>query len=194
MGQNLQFCLWSGLRGQPPPLLRPAWLSSHKSVYEQLWYFFNLYPILIQIVKTVSHEIILQEWDQRRIYCVSIWQCFCKTLHKYNKNETHFVSHTLLVTSLHCRWTSTTSHICLGRSSHLISTKSECAAAIFCNDGASDLPQIYLLIATIIGEKIAVGHSEFLDCFHLSTSSLFSTSQTSSSTSLCKIYKEIRNE
>ena len=114
-----------------PPLLRPAWLSkdrflrltckaSHKSVYEQLWYFVNLYPILFQIVKTVSHDIILQEWDPRRIYRVSISQCFCKTLHKYNKNETHFVSHTLLVTSLHCRWTSTTSHICLGRSSHLI--------------------------------------------------------------------------
>ena len=109
-------------------VLRLAYKASHKSVYEQLWYFVNLYPILFQIVKTVSHDIILQEWDPRRIYRVSISQCFCKTLHKYNKNETHFVSHTLLVTSLHCRWTSTTSHICLGRSSHLINQIRTCSS------------------------------------------------------------------
>ena len=49
-------------------------------------------------------------------------------------------------------------------------------------------------IILIAEKKIALAHSEFLNCFHLSTSSLFSTSQTSSSTSLCKFYKEVRNE
>ena len=125
-----------------------------------------------------------------KISCEHFTVFFVRRCTNTKKNETHFVSQTLLVTSLHCRWTSTTSHICLGRSSHLISTKSECAAAIFCDGGANDHPQIYYSDC----HKLALAHSEFLNCFHLSTSSVFSTSQTSSSTSLRKIYKEIRNE